>query len=218
MWACDRRGVPDGGDRSDVLVTADQSRRGVPHDPSTHPLERAHEAVAVLFDAPLSEGTLAGLSVDAAERLAPFMTELAALIRSSAVVCADETSTKVGRSTSWVHTASTSELTLLAHHARRGIDAIIAIGVLPGYRGVIMHDGSPPTTVKNSAPPPTPNAPPISAATSPMSAPTSNTPPGPRRCAQCSTTPSSRPNEPPLPASTVYPNRSPRRSEPLGPV
>ena len=105
------------------------------------PLERAHEAVAVLFDAPLSEGTLAGLSVDAAERLAPFMTELAALIRSSAVVCADETSTKVGRSTSWVHTASTTELTLLACHARRGIDAIIAIGVLPGYRGVIMHDG-----------------------------------------------------------------------------
>ena len=105
------------------------------------PLERAHEAVAVLFDAPLSEGTLAGLSVDAAQRLAPFMTELAALIRSSAVVCADETSCKTGRSTSWVHTASTSELTLLAHHARRGIDAIIAIGVLPGYRGVIMHDG-----------------------------------------------------------------------------
>ena len=105
------------------------------------PLERAHEAVSVLFDAPLSEGTLAGLSVDAAERLAPFMTELAALIRSSAVVCADETSCKTGRSTSWVHTASTSELTLLAHHARRGIDAIIAIGVLPGYRGVIMHDG-----------------------------------------------------------------------------
>ena len=105
------------------------------------PLERAHEAVAVLFDAPLSEGTLAGLSVDAAQRLAPFMTELAALIRSSAVVCADETSCKTGRSTSWVHTASTSELTLLACHARRGIDAIIAIGVLPGYRGVIMHDG-----------------------------------------------------------------------------
>ena len=43
----------------------------------------------MLFDAPLSEGTLAGLSVDAAERLAPFMTELAALIRSSTVVCAD---------------------------------------------------------------------------------------------------------------------------------
>ena len=69
------------------------------------------------------------------QRLAPFMTELAALVRSSAVVCADETSCTTGRSTSWVHTASISELTLLAHHARREIDAIIAVGALRGYRG-----------------------------------------------------------------------------------
>jgi len=32
-------------------------------------------------------------------------------------------------------------LTLIAVHPRRGIDAIIDIGVLPGYTGTIVHDG-----------------------------------------------------------------------------
>ena len=93
----DRRGVPDESDRSDVLGPRIKAVAVYLMIRQHIPLERAHEAVAVLFDAPLSKGTLAGLSVDDAERLAPFMT---ALIRSSAVVCADETFTKVGRSTS----------------------------------------------------------------------------------------------------------------------
>ena len=75
----------------------------------------------MLFDAPLSEGTLAGLLTDAARRLAPFMTGLAALIRASAVVCADETSCKVDKSTDWVAsnkaiTPSTTSLASSAPH------------------------------------------------------------------------------------------------------
>ncbi len=95
----------------------------------------------VLFGAPVSEGSLAAWPVDAAERLAPFTQELVVLLKQVAVVCADETPIRVGTGTGSVHTISTDTLTLLAHHASRGLEAVLAIGVLPGYNGVIMHDG-----------------------------------------------------------------------------
>ena len=57
------------------------------------------------------------------------------------MLCADETPIRSSGGGSYVHTISTDTLTLLAHHARRGIDAILDVDVLPGYRGVIMHDG-----------------------------------------------------------------------------
>ena len=105
------------------------------------PFERAHEAMDALFAAPVSQGTLSNWALDAADRLAPFITELKALLNGAAVVCADETPIRCGTTGSYVHTVSTDTLTLLVHHARRGIEAIIDADVLPGYRGVIMHDG-----------------------------------------------------------------------------
>jgi transposase len=105
------------------------------------PLERAQEAMDALFAAPVSEGTLSNWTLDAAERLAPFITELKILLRAAPVVCADETPVRCGTGSSFVHTVSTDTLTLLAHHASRGIEAITAVGVLDSYRGVIMHDG-----------------------------------------------------------------------------
>lgn len=36
---------------------------------------------------------------------------------------------------------STPGLTHLAHHEQRGIDAMVAIGVLADYTGTIVHDG-----------------------------------------------------------------------------
>ena len=105
------------------------------------PLERCAEAMAVLFDCPIGEGTLAGLLPDAADRLEPFLAELARLLQAEPVVYADETSIRVGTGLNWIHTISTDLFTLLACHRTRGIDAITDIGVLNHYRGVIVHDG-----------------------------------------------------------------------------
>lgn len=105
------------------------------------PLERCAEAMAVLFGAPIGEGTLAGVLPDAEERLKAFLDRLVALLRCCPVVHADETSVRLGAGLVWVHTASTPGLTLLSYHPRRGIDAMIDIGVLAGYAGTIVHDG-----------------------------------------------------------------------------
>lgn len=105
------------------------------------PLERCAEAMAVLFSAPIGEGTLAGLLPDAASRLDEFLDCLGSLLQGCPVTHADETSVRVGAGLGWVHTVSTPGLTLLAYHARRGIDAILDIGVLEHYSGTIVHDG-----------------------------------------------------------------------------
>ena len=60
------------------------------------PLERCAEAMAVLFDTPIGEGTLAGLLPDAADRLEPFLAEVVRLLQGEPVVHADETSIRVG--------------------------------------------------------------------------------------------------------------------------
>jgi Transposase IS66 family len=60
------------------------------------PLERAHEAMDSLIGAPVSEGTLTNWTLDAAERLAPFMVELKALLQATPVVCEDETPIRCG--------------------------------------------------------------------------------------------------------------------------
>lgn len=105
------------------------------------PLERCAEAMEVLFAAPMGEGTLAGILPDASGRLTSFLERLATLLWGCPVTHADETSIRVGAGLGWVHTVSTPGLTLLAFHSKRGIEAMIDIGVLCGYTGTIVHDG-----------------------------------------------------------------------------
>lgn len=105
------------------------------------PLERAGEAMADLFAAPMGEGTLAGLLVEGADALPAFMARIIEALQASPVVHADETSVRVGVGLGWVHTVSSRYYTHLAVQDHRGIDGIVAIGVLGGYRGIIVHDG-----------------------------------------------------------------------------
>ena len=105
------------------------------------PLERCAEAMAVLFDAPIGEGTLAGLLPDADGRLDPFLTEISRPLGDSGVVHVDETSIRVGTGLNWIHTISTELLTLLSCRPTRGMVELIDIGVLTDYTGTIVHDG-----------------------------------------------------------------------------
>lgn len=105
------------------------------------PLERAGETMAVLFDAPMGEGSLAGLLPEAAGALGGFLGRVTTLLKRSPVVHADETSVRVKVGLGWVHTVASPEFTYLALHDKRGIDAIVDIGVLSDYTGTIVHDG-----------------------------------------------------------------------------
>jgi transposase len=53
----------------------------------------------------------------------------------------DETGARVAGRLHWVHSASTSLLSLFIVHAKRGKVAMDQAGVLPGFVGVAVHDG-----------------------------------------------------------------------------
>ena len=105
------------------------------------PLERAGEAMAVLFAAPMGEGSLAGLLPEAPGALGGFLDRVRTLLTGCPVVHADETSVRIKVGLGWVHTVASPDYTYLALHDKRGIDAIVDIGVLNNYTGTIVHDG-----------------------------------------------------------------------------
>ena len=115
------------------------------------PVERTAELLADLLDAPVSTGWLCQIQLEAAGKLAPFITELKAQLKAAPVLHADETGARVGTTKHWMHTLTTNLLTLIAVHPKRGVEAIKAIGVLPDFTGTIVHDGYSPYEVFDAA-------------------------------------------------------------------
>jgi transposase len=52
----------------------------------------------------------------------------------------DETSLRVDKKNQWIHVCSGGEITLKFVHEKRGQEAMQAIGVIPRYGGIIIHD------------------------------------------------------------------------------
>jgi transposase len=108
------------------------------------PVERAARLLADVLDAPVAAGTLAGLVGEAAGGLRPpggFADVVGHQLRHADVVNFDETGARVAGRLHWVHSASTPTLTWQTVHPKRGVDAMDAAGILPGFAGVAVHDG-----------------------------------------------------------------------------
>lgn len=52
----------------------------------------------------------------------------------------DETSIRVDKRNHWIHVCSAGDITLKFVHEKRGLAAMTAIGIIPRYGGVIVHD------------------------------------------------------------------------------
>ncbi len=105
------------------------------------PFERTQEFFADVCHLPLSEGTLAAARATCAERLEPVETAIKQALKEAPVVHCDETGQRVAGHTDWLHVVSTASLTYLARHAKRGQEAMTAMGVLPTFKGTAVHDG-----------------------------------------------------------------------------
>lgn len=104
------------------------------------PYERTAETLEDLFGVRPSEGTLASAHATAYTRLKPVEQAIGAALRRSDVAHVDETSQRVAGRTEWVHVISTALLTFYTHHAKRGREAITAIGLLIGFAGRRVPD------------------------------------------------------------------------------
>jgi transposase len=102
--------------------------------------KRTAQALAELFGTPLSAGTVAALTARAAGKLDAFLQQVREEITASAVAGFDETGFRVAGRLHWVHCARTGKHTLIMVHPRRGTEAMEAMGVLPAFAGIAVHD------------------------------------------------------------------------------
>ncbi|MGO9958693.1 MAG: IS66 family transposase [Solirubrobacteraceae bacterium] len=105
------------------------------------PYERAAEILSDWVKAPVSVATLQAFIAQGAAGLEGFLEEIRGQLADAEVAHFDETGGRVDGKLHWIHSASTDMLTLLSVHRRRGVEAMDAAGVLPGFTGVAVHDG-----------------------------------------------------------------------------
>jgi transposase len=105
------------------------------------PYDRARQLILDLTATDLSTGTLKAWVDRAAAGLTDFDEQLRGLLCKAPVVNFDETGARIAGRLGWVHSASTPTLTRYTVHAKRGVEAFDAAGVLSDFRGVAVHDG-----------------------------------------------------------------------------
>jgi hypothetical protein len=105
------------------------------------PVDRAAQLLTDVLGAPVATGTLAAVVDEGAAGLDGFLEVVREGLADAPMAHFDETGARVDARLHWIHSASTSLLTLLTVHARRGKEAMDAAGVLPGFAGIAVHDG-----------------------------------------------------------------------------
>jgi transposase len=104
------------------------------------PSHRLSEMMDQLFGCPLSPGSVVTMLRRAAENSAAVVAAIKERILKEPWACFDETGLSLGGLIYWLHTASTPDYTLLHTHPKRGVEGIVAGGVLPGFKGRAIHD------------------------------------------------------------------------------
>jgi transposase len=105
------------------------------------PYGRVRELLADLLGADLSLGTLVEWVQQAATILEPVEAQIKAALSQAPVLHSDETGMRQAGHLAWAHVASTHRLTHDGMHTKRGAEATAAMGILPAYTGVSVHDG-----------------------------------------------------------------------------
>src|SRR5262245_8748868 len=105
------------------------------------PLGRVQQLLSDLWRMQLGRGTLVRWIAQAARVLKPVEQQIKTALRQASVLHHDETGVRRAGRLAWAQVTSTSRLTHYAIQAKRGREATDAIGILPTYQGVSVHDG-----------------------------------------------------------------------------
>ncbi len=105
------------------------------------PLARACEVMRDLLGVQMSEGTVCDLITRCALRLATVEQQIKAALIQSDVIHQDETGLDVAGKRHWMHVTCTPTLTHYHVDKSRGQAALEAIGILPHFTGISVHDG-----------------------------------------------------------------------------
>lgn len=105
------------------------------------PMARSAQLVEDLYGVKLSTGTVQACIGQAAQQLTPSYEQIAQAIRAEPVVHFDETGQRAEARLRWLHVACTKRLTWYFTHDKRGHLAMDDAQILPGFKGVAIHDG-----------------------------------------------------------------------------
>jgi transposase len=106
------------------------------------PLERVADVFEDFYGHRLAEGTIVETCQEAAERVMAVTQAIKKFLTGWAqVVHFDETGLRINSKLHWLHVACTTKLTYYEVQAKRGQEAMKAMGILPDYRGTAVHDG-----------------------------------------------------------------------------
>lgn len=105
------------------------------------PMERTAEIMQDLYGQSVSNGTIPTVNERMAERVKPVTEDIRTyLIKTEEPVHFDETGMKISGKLHWLHSAGTKVATFCRIHAKRGAEALDAIGILPKRTGWSIHD------------------------------------------------------------------------------
>ncbi|MDD5273953.1 MAG: IS66 family transposase [Methylovulum sp.] len=104
------------------------------------PYQRVQDYFKEQIGLPISTGSVFNFNQQAFDLLAEFELKLIAKLIASPLLHTDETGINIGGKRQWLHCASNDRLTLFYAHAKRGIEAMDAKGVLPLFEGILCHD------------------------------------------------------------------------------
>ena len=89
---------------------------------------------------PVSGGSIYNFNQEAYDRLEHFDQWVRIQLAISSVLHVDETGVNIGGKRYWLHSASNAKWTCFFPHAKRGTEAMDAMGILPTFRGILCHD------------------------------------------------------------------------------
>ena len=104
------------------------------------PYGRAAQLIDDLYALKVSPATLLAWVDEASDLLQPSVDRIAQGLIQAPVAHADESGVRVAGKLHWLHTVVTDILTWYGVHARRGMEAIDAHGILPKRIAVLVHD------------------------------------------------------------------------------
>ena len=105
------------------------------------PVQRTASLMGDFFGMPVSDATVLKACADAKARLTPTVQAIAKALQTAPIVHADETGMRVAKTLHWMHAAVTEAVTWVGCHAKRGKAAFDALGILPKFKGILIHDG-----------------------------------------------------------------------------
>jgi transposase len=105
------------------------------------PYNRIQDYFANELKISVSVGSLFNFNQEVADLLTDFEEVCKEALKSSPCILADETGINIDKKRYWLHVACNGKWVFFDIHKARGSEATDAIGILPGYQGVLCHDG-----------------------------------------------------------------------------